>query len=244
MTASCSTRRNNRGFSLPGCGCAVTVPTSTKPKPIAGQARSAMPFLSMPAASPTGDGKRMPKTVRAGAVAIDPKSRAAAPGAPGTRPRRRRPASVCSCATSASPRPSRYSTGRTTRSHADRRAPARAGTDWAGTDWAGTDGSGTDGSGTDGSDTADPRHPVLQRADTDVSGPLRLDALDRGGQPLHGGDARDVPRHRRTADLVCRLLLEKKKKNTHADTPLPLHSAPLTASTHESPHYKMDRSCR
>jgi hypothetical protein len=61
ITASLSRSRNSRGLSLPGCGFAVTVPTSTKPKPSAGQAGRATPFLSMPAASPTGFPKRTPK---------------------------------------------------------------------------------------------------------------------------------------------------------------------------------------
>ena len=33
--------------------------------------------------------------------------------------------------------------------------------------------------------------------------PHRLDALHRGAEPLHGGDARDVRHHRRRADLVA-----------------------------------------
>jgi hypothetical protein len=55
--------RNNRGRGFPGWACSVTVPTSTNPKPSAGHARSATPFLSMPAASPTGFGKSTPNTV-------------------------------------------------------------------------------------------------------------------------------------------------------------------------------------
>ena len=42
----------------------MTVPTSANPNPSAGQARSATPFLSIPAASPTAFGKSTPKTVR------------------------------------------------------------------------------------------------------------------------------------------------------------------------------------
>jgi hypothetical protein len=46
-----------RGFGLPGCGRGVIVPTSTKPKPSAASASMCAPFLSSPAASPTGFGK-------------------------------------------------------------------------------------------------------------------------------------------------------------------------------------------
>src|SRR5947207_11490787 len=52
-----------RGFGFPGWALAVTVPTSTKPKPSAAQAGRATPFLSKPAARPTGLGKARPKTV-------------------------------------------------------------------------------------------------------------------------------------------------------------------------------------
>src|SRR6266404_161099 len=52
-----------RGFGFPGWAFAVTVPISTKPKPSAAQAGIATPFLSKPAASPTGFGKVRPKTV-------------------------------------------------------------------------------------------------------------------------------------------------------------------------------------
>ena len=52
-----------RGFELPGCALAVTVPISMKPKPSAAHAGKATPFLSSPAASPIGFGKVSPKTV-------------------------------------------------------------------------------------------------------------------------------------------------------------------------------------
>src|SRR5688572_24194103 len=54
MTASCSGSRNMRGFGLPGCGRGVVVPTSRKPKPSAPSASTYAPFLSSPAARPTG----------------------------------------------------------------------------------------------------------------------------------------------------------------------------------------------
>ncbi len=130
----------------PAAACAVTVPTSTNPNPSERQAGSATPFLSIPAASPTGarephpeDGPR--RTGRQRAV----RRRDSAGTAPGTRPSRRNPCSVCSCATSASPLPSRYSTGRIrlryTRSGLRRSIR-----------------------------TPDPRHPVLQGPDADVAG--------------------------------------------------------------------------
>ncbi len=69
MIASLSRSRNSRGLSLPGCARAVTVPTSTNPKPSAGHARSATPFLSIPAARPTALGKRTPNTSTGASVA-------------------------------------------------------------------------------------------------------------------------------------------------------------------------------
>ena len=64
ITAPLAGRRNSRGAGLPGWAWRVTVPTSMKPTPSAGQACSARPSLSRPAASPTGLGKRTPNTVR------------------------------------------------------------------------------------------------------------------------------------------------------------------------------------
>ena len=52
-----------RGFGLPGCGLGVTVPTSTKPKPMAPKASMQRAFLSRPAARPTRFGKRRPASV-------------------------------------------------------------------------------------------------------------------------------------------------------------------------------------
>ncbi len=64
MMDSDSVSRNNRGRGLPCWACAVTVPTSTKPKPSAAHAFSATPSLSIPAARPTAEGKSTPNTVR------------------------------------------------------------------------------------------------------------------------------------------------------------------------------------
>ena len=63
MSASCSGKRKMRGRGFPGCAFAVTVPISTNPKPSAAHAGRATPFLSNPAASPTGFGNLMPNTV-------------------------------------------------------------------------------------------------------------------------------------------------------------------------------------
>lgn len=52
-----------RGFGLPDCGLGVTVPISTKPKPSPNSASMCAPFLSMPAAVPTGLGKVRPMTL-------------------------------------------------------------------------------------------------------------------------------------------------------------------------------------
>ena len=52
-----------RGRGLPGCGSGVTVPTSTKPKPSPSNASMCAPFLSIPAARPTGLGKVRPKAL-------------------------------------------------------------------------------------------------------------------------------------------------------------------------------------
>src|SRR5258706_1036629 len=80
MIASCSTRRNMRGLALPGCGRGVTVPISRKPKPSAASASMYSPFLSSPAASPTGFGKRIPIPVRdSPRSAPAPRSAAAGP---------------------------------------------------------------------------------------------------------------------------------------------------------------------
>src|SRR5258706_13732801 len=79
MIASCSITRNMRGLGLPGCGRGVTVPTSRKPKPSAARASRYSPFLSRPAASPTGLGKSIPMTRRDGAWGA-PTASSAAPG--------------------------------------------------------------------------------------------------------------------------------------------------------------------
>jgi 2,4-dienoyl-CoA reductase (NADPH2) len=53
IRARASGRRNRRGVGLPGCASGVTVPTSTKPKPIAPRPSMQRAFLSRPAARPT-----------------------------------------------------------------------------------------------------------------------------------------------------------------------------------------------
>jgi hypothetical protein len=63
ITAWCSGSRNMRGLGLPSCGRGVTVPISTKPKPSANRASMWSPFLSMPAASPTGFGNSSPNAL-------------------------------------------------------------------------------------------------------------------------------------------------------------------------------------
>ena len=49
--------------ALPLCASGVSVPTSTKPKPMARSWRGTRAFLSKPAAMPTGLGKSRPSTV-------------------------------------------------------------------------------------------------------------------------------------------------------------------------------------
>ena len=55
LTSACASgARQTRGFSFPICGNRVIVPTSTCPNPNAASPRTATPFLSYPAARPTG----------------------------------------------------------------------------------------------------------------------------------------------------------------------------------------------
>ena len=63
ITAKCSGTRNRRGFGLPLCGRGVTVPISIKPKPKAAKPSIYSPFLSKPAAKPTGLGRCSPISV-------------------------------------------------------------------------------------------------------------------------------------------------------------------------------------
>ena len=63
MMACFSGMRNNRGLGLPACGRGVTVPISTKPNPISANASMQSPFLSRPAAKPTGLSKVIPAIV-------------------------------------------------------------------------------------------------------------------------------------------------------------------------------------
>ncbi|MNY43827.1 hypothetical protein D3C86_1788100 [compost metagenome] len=62
IKASSFGKRNMRGLSFPGCGIGVTVPTSIKPKPRLLNASTYSPFLSKPAAKPTGFLNFTPKT--------------------------------------------------------------------------------------------------------------------------------------------------------------------------------------
>ena len=55
--------RNMRGLRLPLCARGVSVPTSTKPKPMARSSRGTRASLSKPAAMPTGLGKSRPEQV-------------------------------------------------------------------------------------------------------------------------------------------------------------------------------------
>lgn len=54
MTALSSVSLKTLGFGLPGWGKGVIVPISTKPKPTLNKPSMASPFLSKPAAQPTG----------------------------------------------------------------------------------------------------------------------------------------------------------------------------------------------
>src|SRR5690606_5419247 len=63
ISACCRGRRNRRGAGLPAGGRGVTVPTSTKPKPSPSSASTCSPFLSSPAARPTGLGNASPSTL-------------------------------------------------------------------------------------------------------------------------------------------------------------------------------------
>ena len=99
---------------MPGCALAVIVPISTKPKPSASHAGSAMAFLSIPAARPIGLGKSMPKTLlrfatqrpceRSGAarLAEDGKAAAEPNGAPSRHPAGREAAGESRCRNSLS----------------------------------------------------------------------------------------------------------------------------------------------
>ena len=60
MTARSGMSRNRRGVSLPGCACAVMVPTSMWPKPRRPRPITACAFLSKPAATPNGVGNVRP----------------------------------------------------------------------------------------------------------------------------------------------------------------------------------------
>ena len=61
ITAPCSRSLNTLGFGFPGCGFGVTLPISTKPKPMDSSAGNALASLSNPAAKPSGLVKRKPQ---------------------------------------------------------------------------------------------------------------------------------------------------------------------------------------
>src|SRR5262249_3458801 len=226
ITARLAGSRNSRGRGLPGWACQVTVPTSTKPKPSAGQAGNASPSLSIPAASPTGLGNPTPTPARAGPAPARRDSRAATPG--GTRDSSRR---VRSCATSGSPPSSRNSTGRSSRSYAGpaqshaprsrvpRSRPARpTAQSRAARARSAAPVTGRPDPLPPCPALADPARPGssqpgpvgaqggvqrLQRSHPDLAALQRLDALHAGGHRLHRGDARDAGADRGGADLVA-----------------------------------------
>src|SRR5690606_6821497 len=79
MTARWSGRRKTRGRGLPACGSGVTVPTSAKPMPSASIASGTSPFLSKPAAMPTGFVKCSPKRSTPRETGSSPRSRGPSP---------------------------------------------------------------------------------------------------------------------------------------------------------------------
>ncbi len=83
-SARSSGNRNIRGFGLPGCGRAVTVPTSTKPNPSAASPMTPAPSLSNPAASPSGPGKSSPNARTRSEGSRGPRTRRSAQARPGT----------------------------------------------------------------------------------------------------------------------------------------------------------------
>ena len=60
MTARSSFSLNTRGRGFPGCGLGVTPPISMNPNPAPSSGPIASPFLSKPAASPSGFGRSIP----------------------------------------------------------------------------------------------------------------------------------------------------------------------------------------
>ena len=97
-----ATSRCRRGRALPGCGTAVTVPTSTNPKPSAANASAARAFLSNPAARPSGLGKSQPSARTRNRASSTTHCRRSIAAPPGTRAATRIAAVPASCARSAS----------------------------------------------------------------------------------------------------------------------------------------------
>ena len=177
--ASSAGSRNSRGSGLPGCGWAVTVPTSTKPKPSSGQARRARPSLSSPAATPTRDGKSTAEN-RCPAPHFATRCADAARrwSGPASRDATASPARPTRCARSAS---KRKRSGRTSVlvDHAVTGHVARP------------------------AEPGQQRRVLLQRAHRDLAGPGRLDALDGRAELLDRRDDRPVHARRGRPDLVA-----------------------------------------
>ena len=95
--------RNIRGRGLPGCGRAVTVPTSTNPNPSAPSPATARASLSNPAASPTGPGNSRPSARTRSAGSDGPSHHRSSRAAPG-HPAARISANAARCAVSAGTR--------------------------------------------------------------------------------------------------------------------------------------------
>src|SRR5829696_3224228 len=106
--------RNSRGRGLPSDGQADTEPISTWPKPIAPSIPIARPFLSKPAASPSGFSSGMPASVVCRRGSPTRSARRATRRGIVERPESSETRSVSSCARSGS---SRNSSGRTASSY-------------------------------------------------------------------------------------------------------------------------------
>src|SRR5690554_329087 len=98
------TWRHSRGRSLPGCAWAVTVPTSTKPKPSIARPSTPRASLSKPAARPNGPATRRPNTSTSASVPAAKNAPCKKAARPGTRPTRDMSPKASSCARSGSMR--------------------------------------------------------------------------------------------------------------------------------------------
>src|SRR5690554_759969 len=98
-----ASRRHRRGRSLPGCAWAVTVPTSTKPKPSIVSPSTARASLSKPAARPKRPGTVRPNTSTRPAAGAE-KTFVSTWASPGTRPTEAISPNASSCARSGSSR--------------------------------------------------------------------------------------------------------------------------------------------